>query len=327
MITAGKAPYLYSWCENHLRIPQTFSGKENGRTHGVAVSRDGRIFVFHQATPSVLCFSPQGKLLDIWGVFPGAHGLTLVEEGAEEFLWLTDEFDPVVVKCTLEGRVRMAIGRPPHPAYASCDYRPTWIAVNTYRGGNGDIWIADGYGAHLLHRLDAKGNYLQTITGDEGGAGRFNCPHGIAFDPRKFTPELYIADRGNRRVQVYDSEGRFLRSFGENFLTSPDGFAFHGDTLIIPELCVRVTLCDARDRLVALLGENDDALKTPGWPEVDRAQILPGRFNSPHGAAADREGNIYIVEWLVGGRITLLRRLTSASHMQTQPTTTPWHQS
>lgn len=309
MITIGTPPYSYSWSDHHLRIPETPSGRANGRTHGVVVSRDGRIFVFHQATPSVLCYSPDGRLNDAWGVFPGAHGMTLVEEGDEEFLWLTDEFDPVVVKCTLDGRVRMAVSRPAHPAYSSCEYRPTWVAVNSHQGGNGDIWIADGYGANLVHRFDAKGRHLLSLTGEEGAAGQFKCPHGIAFDPRKSAPELYIADRANRRVQVYDGEGRFLRCFGQEFLTSPDGFAFHGDTLIIPELCVRVTLCDGADNAVACLGENDHATRLPNWPEVDRSLVKPGLFNSPHGAAADRDGNLYVVEWLAGGRITKMDRL------------------
>ncbi len=145
-------------------------------------------------------------------------------------------------------------------------------------GGNGDIWVADGYGSHLVHRYNAEGTYLMTLDGTEG-AGRFACPHGIAFDPRKPTPELYVADRGNRRVQVYSAEGKFLRTFGSDFLISPCSFAFSGERLVIPELIARVAVLDGEDRLIDYLGANVEAKAIPGWP--DTPPLEPGKFNSP----------------------------------------------
>jgi hypothetical protein len=305
----GTEPYRFEWLEDWVKIPETPSGRENGRTHGVVVAKDGRVFIFYQAVPSVLVYDFQGQLLSSWGNYPGAHGMTLVEEKGREFLWLADQGMTEVFKTTLDGEVVQTIPRPPFSAYPASPYIPTWVAVNEGRhGGNGDIWIADGYGGFYIHRFDALGNYLQTLTGEEG-AGRFNCPHGIAFDPRKKSGELYIADRGNHRVQVYDGEGHFLRVFGEDFLTSPDGFSFHEDFLVIPELEVRVTLCDKNDNLITTLGENDSIKEEYNWPQVERRFIRTGYFNSPHGSAVDRTGNIFIGEWIVGGRVIKLRRL------------------
>jgi hypothetical protein len=305
----GSEPYRYEWIEDWVKIPDTPLGRENGRTHGVIVAKDGRVFIFHQSVSSMLVYSSDGKLLSSWGNYPGAHGMTLVEEDDQEFLWLADQERSEVLKVTLDGKVVQTIPRPPYSAYSSTAYIPTWVAVNEKRhGGNGDIWVADGYGGGYVHQFDALGNYRQTLTGEEG-AGRFNCPHGIVFDFRKKTPELYLADRGNHRVQVYSAAGKFIRVFGEDFLTSPDGFCFHGDLLIIPELQVRVTLCDVKDKFVGYLGNNDLVIQAPDWPEVERKLIHPGRFNSPHDCAADAAGNIYVVEHLVGGRIIKLRRL------------------
>jgi len=295
----------YRWHENWIVIPE--EGKENGRTHGATVTRDGRVIVFHQASPGVLIYSPDGELLDRWGDYPGAHGLTLVEEDGEEFLWLADEQTKRVEKTTLAGEVVQSISQPPHSTYAERAYVPTWVAVNELRhGGNGDIWVADGYGASLVHRYDAAGQYLGTLDGTEG-AGRFSCPHGIAFDFRKNPAQLYVADRGNKRVQVYNADGCFLRTFGADFMTSPDGFAPLGDRLIVPELFGRVTILDANDRLIDSIGRNETICSAEGWPNT--TPLEPGKFSSPHGACSDAAGNLYVVEWRIGGRVTKLEKL------------------
>jgi len=296
---------LYRWHENWISIPANAALPVNGRTHGIAVALSGRIYIIHQANPAVLVYEVDGRLADSWGNYPGAHGLTRVVENGVEFLWLTDEFRCVVEKLTLEGQV---VAQILPPAYAAREpYIPTGVAVNeTRNGGNGDVYVADGYGSSCVIRYDAAGNYLATLDGTEGG-GRFDCPHGIWFDPRKKPMELYIADRGNHRVQVYDEAGKYLRTFGEEIFTSPDCFAADGDRLIIPELYGRVTVLDSNDRLLCHWGENDGVHNDPQWP--DGNPIAAGKFNSPHSATADDDGNIYVVEWRIGGRVLKLEKV------------------
>ncbi len=96
------------------------------------------------------------------------------------------------------------------------------------------------------------------------GAGRFNCPHGIFIDRRKAEPELYVADRANHRVQVYDMEGRFKRSFGDNFLSSPRAFVTDGDLMVVAELRARLAVLDLDDNLVCYLGDNEDVCVNDG---------------------------------------------------------------
>jgi len=307
----GSGEFAYEWIEHWARIPESESGRANGRTHGVVALDGGDVMVFNQAQPGVLRFSAEGQLKNAWGDrFAGAHGMTLVEENGGQVLWLTDQESKEVVKTTLDGRTLLNLQRPPHPVYAGPGkFVPTWVAVNEERwGGNGDVWVTDGYGSNWIHRYDKSGAYLASINGTEGNAGAFKCPHGIAFIPKPGGAELYIADRSNSRVQVYDAEGVFKRAFGSDFLNSPCGFVHRDDVVYVPELFARLSILDEHDRLIAHLGENAAAPKIKGWPNLPAEQIRPGQFNSPHGMAVDAAGNLYVVEWIVGGRIIKLVR-------------------
>lgn len=310
----GQGKFSYLWIDNWATIPDTESGRVDGRTHGIALSECGNVIVLHQADPAVVIYDNYGNLLDAWGDrFPGAHGLTIVKEGTEEFLWIADSTTGEVVKTTLDGKTVLNIAPPQIPAHCEQDFKPTNVAVDEERfGGRGDIWIADGYGSNHVYRYDKHGNYLHSIDGTEGTAGPFSCPHSVWIDIRKIDPELYVADRGNQRVQVYDLEGNFKRTFGSDFLTSPCAFASFDQYLIIPELKAKVTILDAQDRLVCALGDNEPVCELNDWPNLPHSLTMPGRFNSPHDAVADAHGNIYVAEWLISGRITkLVKRLIS----------------
>jgi hypothetical protein len=263
------------------------------------------------------------------------HDLTLVEEDGEELLWIADTGVKLygggrelelrqgtpgrVLQIDLNGRERRRLERPDIPVYESVDYSPTAVAVNETRaGGNGDIWVADGYGAALVHRYTADGRYLGSLSGEEG-AGGFDEPHDVLIDRRRATPELYVSDRRNQRIQVYSLDGEFKRTAGESFLPGPTQMAVNGDSLVVTDLLAgRVTLLDIDDRLVAHLFANpapplswDEA--PDGWPNARspegvlvRADLRQGSFHCPHGVAASPDGTIYISEFAIGGRITIL---------------------
>ena len=306
----GQGEHTFEWIDNWAVIPDCAAAREDGRTHGIVVTRGGLVVVFHLSNPAVLLFNAAGELVDSWGDrFPGAHGLTLVEESGREYLWLTDFKTGEVVKTTLAGETVLSLGPPDYPGYDDPKYAPTWVTVFEERhGGNGDVWVADGYGAANLHRYDKRGNYLSTIDGTRG-AGRFRHPHGVYVDTRKSEPELFVADRLNRRVQVFDVEGRFKRVLTETRDTSACAFTPYGDFTLIPEAPyrARLTILDPDDRIAATLGENDQVCTRPGFPN-DRSLFEPGSFVTPHAAAVDSAGNIYVVEWVTGGRITKLAR-------------------
>jgi hypothetical protein len=307
----------YRWVEDWAKIPATPSGKENGRTHGVVASKSGKVFVFHQATPSVLVYDRDGRLLSSWGVFPGAHGMTIIEEGGSEYLWLTDQTSSRVVKTTLDGREVMSLPHPDHQIYKDGKkrYVPTWAAQNPQTG---EIWVGDGYGAHLAHKFSPDGRQQMTIDGSEG-AGPLREPHGVNFCRGAKGMELFITDRANHRIVVYDGNGKFLRS--SMAAHSPCCFGFLGDQVVVPELFTGVKILDKDSlKLIDEIGANDRVKPNPdggwwppaapeGWPNLAGTEhIRPGVFNSPHGACFAPNGDIYVVEWIIGGRITKLEK-------------------
>ena len=333
----GSGEHTYEWISDWARIPDTEGVRAGWAHHGVVVTEAQEVIAYHPGEPTVLVFDKEGNLQRSWGTeLTESHGMSLARDSQGEYLWIADpgakrtreagyEYRPTnlterrgqVVKMTLDGQTVMNIQRPDLAIYLTGSYSPTSVTVYQERhGGNGDIWVADGYGESYVHRYSKAGDYIGSINGEEGEAGRFDCPHSVWVDTRKSEPELYVADRGNRRVQVYDLEGEFKRAFGSDFLSSPSAFVAHGDFLVIAELRARLAVLDQHDHLVGYLGDNEDVCQVDGWPnnknekgEVVPTQLLrPGKFNSPHGVAADTEGNLYVVEWLIGGRYTKLAR-------------------
>ena len=333
----GSGANTYEWVEGWAKIPDTESSRSGWAHHGVVVSETGDVISYHQGDPRVLIFGQDGHLKESWETsLTEAHGMTLVKEGDTEYIWIADNgakrqardnYEPVegggkvtgqAVKITLNGRTAIVLDPPPLAIYQEGDYKPTGVAVNEERhGGNGDVWVTDGYAQFQVHRYDKAGNYISSITGKEGDAGAFDQPHAVFVDWRGTEPELYVADRAKGRVQVYDMDGAFKRAFGSGFLTRPSAFATHGDHMIIAELWARLTVLDGNDDFVCYLGANEAVWEVEGWPnnmnkkgELVRTSLLePGKFNSPHGLAADEDGNLYVAEWLIGGRFTKLLKV------------------
>ena len=212
----GSSQNTYEWVENWAKIPDTESARTGWSHTGAVVTESGNIVTYHQGEPKVLVFDKDGNLVDSWesGV-ENAHDIVLAKEGDTEFLWFADNLSGQAVKTTLNGEHVMRLGVPDTEVYRDAEYKPTSVAVNEERfGGNGDIWVTDGYGESYIHRYDKSGNYISSMSGEEGEAGRFSQPHGIWIDRRKSDAELYVADRRNQRVQVYDLEGVYKRHFG-----------------------------------------------------------------------------------------------------------------
>lgn len=288
---------------------------DNGRTHGLCVRRNGELIVFAQDHDAILHYAADGTFKARYGGddWLAAHGLTYQLDRGKEVLWLTDNESGRVAKTSVFGQTLLDI---PPPNYTAPDsdakglggYAPTW-ALQSQRDRT--IWLADGYGQFVVHRMTDDGKRIQTLTGEEG-AGRFNCPHGLAQDDQG---RVYIADRGNHRIAIYDADGTFIQAH-DDLCHSPCGFDLKHGLIVIPELLGSIKLFDQDWRLIHEIGRHDRIQahideqgelqqKVPdGWPNVPHESIPTGSFNSPHAACFGNNGEAYVAEWILGGRVS-----------------------
>ena len=298
-LTIGSGRWKYAWHDQFTKLPLSPLALVGGRTQGIAVLNNGDVVVCAQSSDGIMKYGPTGRLKKKWGDqrFIGAHGLTKVDEGGKEFLWLVDCESAECVKFDTNGKIVETPKKPKSPG----KYLPTWSAV----GPDGKLWITDGLGSSLIHAFDGKKWCLQ-LTGEEG-AGRFSEPHAIAFSP---AGELWIADSQNKRIAVYDADGKYLRH-SDDVARMPQSIAFHKKHAYVADLHTGIRVIDQKSlEKVADLGANDGIHETDGWPNLQRTtRVAPGKFNSPHDVAVDADGNVYVAEWIIGGRTTKLEKL------------------
>ena len=313
----GAGEHTYEVHHDWGRLPDRI---RFGNTHGVAQDSQRRIYVFHTVHKSSLSadamvvFDEEGKFVKSWGreFAGGAHGLHLEREGGQEFLYLCDIERSVVVKTTLDGEEVLRLGYPKESDFYRLDadgkplvkYIPTNLAV----GSSGDIYVGDGYGSSYINHYDRNGVFIRTFGGGRTSEpGSLNCPHGIFMDRRGGNEELVTADRSNHRLQYFSLDGKHLRFVAED-MRLPCHFHIRGNLMLVPDLAARLLILDRNNRAAAILGDdsNSDWRKTR---TLGREKFPAGRFICPHGACFDREGNIFVAEWVEVGRLTKLRRL------------------
>lgn len=313
ILGAGEATYeaFHDWGKLPKRI-------RYGNVHAVQVDSEGLIYVHHTVHESsgsdhaVVVFDPDGEFVTSWGsqFAGGAHGMQLVQQGGDEFLYFCDIRRSIVQKTDLFGKVLLTLGYPREsPAYAAEDGRePVWKPTNLAVASNGDVYVADGYGSSYVVQYDAEGRYKSTFGGGKTAEpGALNVPHGITVDARSGAEEVLVADRSNNRLQWFSLAGESLRTLeGDvdlpcHFDIGPDG------VLLIPDLAARVTLLDADNKLIVHLGQG-----APDYRErrlKSREHFPPGEFVCPHGACFDQDGNIFVGEWVEVGRLTFLKKV------------------
>ena len=330
-----RAAGRYGWSESWTEPPQA----NLVMTHtGLVVTRDGTLLTGAAGVGAIVARDRSGRVLSrtrVDGVVD-LHDLTLIEEDGEERLWVAetatllyggaasltiDRVAPLgrVHEVSLDGQVLRTLEAPALSVYETVGYRPTAVAVDERRfGGSGDIWVADGYGANLVHRFDADGHLLGSLTGEEG-AGAFKEPHDVLIDRRPSEAELYVADRVNHRIQVFGLDGHFRRTVGDGAMPGPTQMTLAGRNLVVTDLLSgRLTIFDENDRLLGHLFAHPSPPSAwdrlpDGWPNArgDDGLIAPAtledrRFHTPHGVAASADGTIYVSEFSIGDRIAVL---------------------
>jgi len=254
------------------------------------------VYVYNRGEHPMMVFEADGTFVTSWGegVFTRAHGVTL---GPDGHLYCADDDGHRIFVCTLAGEVLSTIGGPA-PAQSGRPFnRPTKVAFDPHTG---EMYVSDGYGNARVHKYTAGGRLLFSWGEYGTDPGQFNLVHSVAVDA---SGRVYVADRENHRVQVFDAEGTFLEQWVN--MHRPRGLHIDGDLAYVgqppthlavnadyPNIGACVSIHDLSGRRLARLGD-----VRPGE--------APGQFVAPHGLAVDSRGDLYVgeVSWSAYGRL------------------------
>jgi hypothetical protein len=213
-----------------------------GEVAGVAVNSRGHVFVFSRGDTTgpaygagaaqLLEFGSDGNFIREIGrhlyAWSFAHSVRIDKD---DNIWVADKGSDMVIKFNAAGRVMMVFGRkqeasdegteplrhpkPPLPPVDGMFRQVTDMAWDAA----GNTYISDGYINSRVAKVDKDGNWLKSWGEPGDGPGQFNTPHSIGVDAQG---RVYVADRGNRRIQVFDGEGKFLRQITIDVPVDPD---------------------------------------------------------------------------------------------------------
>ena len=290
-VVLGGGEHRYRVVEDWAKLPD---GWEFRDVAAVAVDSKDRVYVFNRGEHPMMVFDRDGKFLRSWGegLFGRAHGIHI---DADDNLYCTDDGDHTVRKCTTDGKVLMTIGIPGKPA-PFMSGQPFHRCTHTALSPKGEIYVSDGYGNARVHKFSPDGKHLMCWGTSGTQAGEFNLVHNIVTDTDGW---VYVADRENHRVQVFDGNGKYEAQW--NNLHRPCALyccnAASGPSFIVGELGPgmpvnlkylnlgpRLSIVDKQGKLIARLGGEDG----PGTET--------GKFMAPHGLAVDSRGDIYLGE-------------------------------
>jgi DNA-binding beta-propeller fold protein YncE len=259
---------------------------------GVGVDSRNRVFISHRGANPIRAFEAEsGKQVAAWGhaVINSPHGL---EVDREDNIWITDTGNHQVYKFSNEGKLLMTVGTKGETGADKEHFkRPTSVAVLP----SGEFYVADGYGNSRVVKFDKNGEYLLEWGQKGEGPGDFNTVHGITVDEKG---KVYVADRSNNRIQVFEGNGRFITQWQSEKIGRPWSVAYGSDGYIY--------VADGGD-------VNDTPPERNGAVKLDlNGQVIArwgsfgsydGQFYWAHDIGVDKDGAVYVVDVHHGMRV------------------------
>jgi DNA-binding beta-propeller fold protein YncE len=262
----------------------------------VATDSDGGVYVLSRVPKGALHrFDADGNWLGDWEFpFPAPHGLWI---SPDDRVFVTDTSEHVVRIFDRDGNLLQTIGTPGQKGEPG---KPFNLPTRAVQGPSGDIYVSDGYGQNWVHRFSADGNLILSWGGDGSEPGEFQTPHAIWVDADE---RVYVVDRANGRVQVFDNAGTVLAIW--------DGFCFPHDIYQTASGTFIVTDCATR--------EDDSRPYHEQMPEHPLIELTadgqrvgatgasglgPGEFpDCPHSVWISPAGDVYVTEVVSHNRL------------------------
>lgn len=284
--------------------------------HEMVLDSKGRlIMVGDNVKNNILIYDRSGKLLDSWGIrYKGGHGLTLWNDGEEDYLFICDTGGSMI-KTTLDGRELMLIEHPVnYGAYEKEDpFKPTESAV----GPNGDIYIADGYGSNYILQFTPGGEFIRKIGSGRGtGQDQFQTAHGVCIDDRnKDNPTLLITSRAGNCFKRFYLDGQYIEkiSLPGAFVCRPvihkenlyAGVCWSSDTDFEEgNMDTHPIRISRGSGFVTILNEDNKVVSNPGGtaPEYESGKLQRMLQQEPifrhcHDVCIDDDENLYVCQW------------------------------
>lgn len=293
MVTLGSGRFTYEVSGNNWgNLPDDWRYVE---ATALALDSHDDLHVFNRGIHSMIVLNSDGDVLRTWGegVFRNPHGVAI---GPDDSVYCVDNGDHTVRKFNSDGELQFTIGDPgkPKPVLSGEPFsQPTHVAVDQR---NGDIFVSDGYENASVHKYAPDGKYLFSWGESGTGEGEFNLPHNITTDKDGW---VYVADRENQRIQIFDANGKYETQWGLNIArpgcvfiddSGSEKIAYVGEFFAGFETYAnamrigpRVSVLDSQGKILARLGEHTFGDET-------------GRFYSPHAIAVDAKGDVYVAE-------------------------------
>lgn len=279
-----------------------------GSTHGgVVVDKAGNIYT--SANIGVFVFSPEGEVIRrfLGDEYTSMHDIEIRDEEGDEFIYAARNNAAEGIKFSaLTGDIVMKLKFPEESGLSLKKFSPTAITV----APNGDIFLSDGYASNHIFKFDKNGKYLSHFGTKGNELKEFNTAHGMTLDTRYEPPRLLICDRNHQpkgRLVHYDLDGNYIEEVITG-LGMPTSVAIQGDFVSVPDLHGRVVILDKTNTIIAVLGHNPDR-KLGRTFNVPQDQWVEGIFSGTHGSYWDHDGNLYVQDWNVSGRLMKLVRV------------------
>jgi DNA-binding beta-propeller fold protein YncE len=231
-----------------------------GTVSSVAMDRPGVIYVLQRGDKAdpVIAVNKEGQTLHSWGkgMFTVPHSVRVDAEGN---IWTVDAGSSVILKFTPEGKKLQEISVGEMATGDKCAFPTLCGTTDITFGPNGRLFISDGYGNARILEYSAEGKRVKVWGSAGTGPGQFQIPHGIAYDRNI----LYVADRGNSRVQRFDPDGRYLgewTNLGRPFALKVAGGALWVSSMFTKPAILKVDLATGK-----ILGQ----IESPGPHSID----------------------------------------------------------